>query len=431
MLKSLTIENPKRNNLARKGSASWYQYYAGFSSKFAKSLLESAKLNFNSVIVDSWNGSGTTTETASVLGYKTFGFDLNPVMVIVAKAKMLNRREKPSINPLLAEIIKKTKNKRWRKNPNDLLYLWFAENSISHIRKLESVIQTLLVDVNNYKSLEKRDIANELSDFASFFYTALFRTLRVILKPFLATNPTWVKKAKTDNELIYFDLNFLLKIFQDEISKMVSATDADSYCALTHDQCSLQVASSNKLPLENNSVDFVLSSPPYCTRIDYAVATMPELAILGYSKNSLRELRNNLIGTSTILERTPKISSSWGKTCNDFLAEILSHKSRASDTYYYKNHLQYYDSIYKSLSEIKRTLKSKGNCVLVVQDSYYKEILNDLPKMFIEMGKANGLELNHRVDFSQSRTMAGINPNVKQYRKKFSATESVLCFVNE
>jgi hypothetical protein len=78
---------------------------------------------------------------------------------------------------------------------------------------------------------------------------------------------------------------------------------------------------------------------------------------------------------------------------------------------------------------LKRTLKHNGVCVLVVQDSYYKEIHNDLPKIFTEIGSSNGFELNHRVDFSQSQTMAGINPNVKQYRKKFGATESVLCFV--
>jgi hypothetical protein len=157
---------------------------------------------------------------------------------------------------------------------------------------------------------------------------------------------------------------------------------------------------------------------------------MPELALLGYSKNKLRELRDDLIGTSTIFKNTPEISSKWGKTCNNFLAKIRSHKSRASDTYYYKNHLQYYDSIYKSFSELKRTLKPEGLCVLVVQDSYYKEIHNDLPRIFIEIGNSNGLKLNHRVNFNQSQTMAGINPNVKQYRKKFGATESVLCFIN-
>jgi hypothetical protein len=396
MLRNLVIENPKRNRLSRKGSSSWYQYYAGFSNGFAKSLLESANLNSDSVVVDGWNGSGTTTETSSILGHTTFGFDLNPVMVIVAKAKMLNRREKPSIIPLLAEIINKAKRKRWQKQPNDLLGLWLTHNSISCVRKLESAIQILLIDQNTYKSLENRDIKNDLSDFAAFFYTGLFRTLRVIVKPFLATNPTWVKKARNETELLNFNLNFLLKIFQDEISKMISAMDADYYCALSQDKCTLQIASSEKIPMEDNTVDFFLSSPPYCTRIDYAVATMPELAILGYSKDSLRELRDKLIGTSTILQTTPKISDDWGETCNDFLAKIFAHKSRASDTYYYKNHLQYYSSINRSLSEIKRTLKSNGSCVLVIQDSYYKEIHNDLPQIFIEMGQSNGLKLNHR-----------------------------------
>ncbi len=428
MLKNLTIENPKRNTLARKGSASWYQYYAGFSPRFAKTLLESAKLNSNAIVIDNWNGSGTTTEAASVLGYKTFGFDLNPVMIVVAKAKRLNRREKTSINPLLADIIKKTKYKRQKKTLSDLLSLWITENSVAHLRKLEAAIQILLVDENGYKTLESRNIENELSDIAAFFYTALFRTLRIILKPFLATNPTWIKKAKNDSELINFDLNLLLKTFQNEVGKMTSAIEVD-YCSLVQDQCSLQIASSNKIPLEDNSVDFVLSSPPYCTRIDYAVATMPELALLGYSKNKLRELRNDLIGTATIFENTPEISENWGETCNAFLAEILSHKSRASDTYYYKNHLQYYDSIYKSFSELNRTLKPNSACVLVVQDSYYKEIHNNLPKIFTEIGSSNGFELTHQVDFSQSQTMAGINPNVKQYRKKFGATESVLCFI--
>jgi len=428
VLKNLTIENPKRNTLARKGSASWYQYYAGFSPRFAKTLLESAKLNSNAIVIDNWNGSGTTTEAASVLGYKTFGFDLNPVMIVVAKAKRLNRREKTSINPLLADIIKKTKYKRQKKTLSDLLSLWITENSVAHLRKLEAAIQILLVDENGYKTLESRNIENELSDIAAFFYTALFRTLRIILKPFLATNPTWIKKAKNDSELINFDLNLLLKTFQNEVGKMTSAIEVD-YCSLVQDQCSLQIASSNKIPLEDNSVDFVLSSPPYCTRIDYAVATMPELALLGYSKNKLRELRNDLIGTATIFENTPEISENWGETCNAFLAEILSHKSRASDTYYYKNHLQYYDSIYKSFSELNRTLKPNSACVLVVQDSYYKEIHNNLPKIFTEIGSSNGFELTHQVDFSQSQTMAGINPNVKQYRKKFGATESVLCFI--
>ena len=38
------------------------------------------------MILDPWNGSGTTTYAASQLGYTSRGLDLNPVMNIVARA---------------------------------------------------------------------------------------------------------------------------------------------------------------------------------------------------------------------------------------------------------------------------------------------------------------------------------------------------------
>jgi hypothetical protein len=69
-----------------------------------------------------------------------------------------------------------------------------------------------------------------------------------------------------------------------------------------------------------------------------------------------------------------------------------------------------------------------GKGMIVVQDSYYKDIHNNLPQVFIEMALSHGLELERRVDFRQRRTMAGINPAVKPYRSTASAVESVLCF---
>ncbi len=66
-----------------------------------------------------------------------------------------------------------------------------------------------------------------------------------------------------------------------------------------------------------------------------------------------------------------------------------------------------------------------GNCC------YYKDIHNDLPQIFIEMAHSNGLQLVRQVNFGLARTMARIHPTVRQYRKGFGATESVLCFVKE
>ena len=60
---SFTIQNPKRNRHARLGRASWYPYYAGFSSYFAQSLLASSALNQAACIGDPVKSSLETYRT--------------------------------------------------------------------------------------------------------------------------------------------------------------------------------------------------------------------------------------------------------------------------------------------------------------------------------------------------------------------------------
>jgi tRNA G10 N-methylase Trm11 len=195
---------------------------------------------------------------------------------------------------------------------------------------------------------------------------------------------------------------------------------------------SLKVASSTSLPLLDRVVDFVLTSPPYCTRIDYAMATAIELAVLGYgSSGGLGALRRQLIGTSTVPAEVPEASAAWGPSCCEFMQKVAGHRAKASGTYYYKNHAQYFTSISQSLAELGRVLNPGGTCVLVAQDSYYKDVHNDLPQIFVEMASAHGLKLVRREDFRLAATMARVNPRARQYRSRFNATESVLCLSKE
>ena len=51
------------------------------------------------------------------------------------------------------------------------------------------------------------------------------------------------------------------------------------------------------MPIKEQSVSHILSSPPYCTRIDYAVATALELGLLGYTRTEFNSLRLSLLGS--------------------------------------------------------------------------------------------------------------------------------------
>jgi hypothetical protein len=82
--------------------------------------------------------------------------------------------------------------------------------------------------------------------------------------------------------------------------------------------------------------------------------------VLGYSDESFIDLRRRLIGSSTVPRVAPKETDGWGHTCLTFIERVKNHQSKASSTYYYKNHLQYFDGLHKSLAELARVLTEEG-----------------------------------------------------------------------
>jgi len=377
--------------------------------------------------MDNWNGSGTTTAAAAALNHHSYGFDLNPVMVVVAKARLLSTREHPSLEPLCTEVIDHAQTDHADSILNDPLRLWFGENAANEVRKLERAIQHLLVDHNHYQAPATRADFDRISGIAAFFYLALFRTVRTLLKGFVPTNPTWVKTPRRPQARVRPTTETIFLAFRSEVISMADVEDVDCF-ERQQGESNIQINSSEALPLPDESIRLVVGSPPYCTRIDYAVATKPELALLGHTQESFRALREGLMGTSTVPKVAPDEQQQWGPTCIRLLHRVKRHDSHASDTYYYKNHVQYFRSLHQSIAEIRRVMTRDGQSVLVVQDSYYKNIRNDLAQVATEMGSAHHLKVMQREDFSHSQTMAALNPSSRFYRKAFTAIESVLVF---
>jgi hypothetical protein len=120
------------------------------------------------------------------------------------------------------------------------------------------------------------------------------------------------------------------------------------------------------------------------------------------------------MGTATIGAPVDQ-SLLWGPTCLEFLERVHDHPSKASSGYYYKSHCQYFDSLYKSLGEVGRVLTKGGLAALVVQNSHYKEVLNDLPQICIEMGESHQLGLYSTRSFPISRSFTDLNTRAKKY----------------
>ena len=174
---------------------------------------------------------------------------------------------------------------------------------------------------------------------------------------------------------------------------------------------------SKKLNIKSNTIDLVITSPPYLTRIDYAVSTRLELEII-LGSEGYKSLRKEMMGTTTVPKVADEINKKWGPLCMDVLSSVTSHTSRASGSYYLKNKIRYFSDAYESLMEIFRVLKVGCSGYFVIQNSYYKEIEIPLYDIYCEMALSIGFSEAKCVREDQVKAIFGqINTKSKNYIK--------------
>lgn len=429
-----TIRSPKRRPRSQPSRADWFRYYADFSTEFVEDIISHLDLSPGATLLDPWLGGGTTAEIAAARGLRFKGYDINPVMLLVSRARTIPTSaaaQIPNVMDLLARSYKKNiKNVMKFGASTDPLEQWLQPASARAFRVLERSVETTLCeqDATSRTPLWRR--TGRASPTLALFYVGLFRTLRHFIWAYESSNPTWVKVAN-EGKRVQLSADRILNRFQKEIRSLLKSitTEEEEVHLVSNRSCVINRASSIRLPVASGSIDAAVSSPPYCTRIDYVRATLPELAVIGHPNGKvIRRLRERMIGTPTIDECEEYDSDNWGATCSRFLSAVEGHSSKASSTYYLKYYRQYFASIFSSLYEIDRVLKPNGKCVLVVQDSYYKNKKNNLPRMFIEMAAYYGWSLDKKKSFRVNQTLAGVNPDVKAYRTTFHATEWALLF---
>jgi ubiquinone/menaquinone biosynthesis C-methylase UbiE len=399
--------NPKPAKSDDTRRSCWYRFYAMFSERFAKEVLTIAGLPAGSVVLDPWLGVGTTTAVAARSGMRTVGVDINPAMVIVASGRCIDRstaeaaveKAEWASSQMTFPLLPKA----------DPLFGWFGRCSAGALREWQRLVLSMFPQ-------------NEHPQQAGLLLTALFEAAWKLAEPYRTKNPTWVKKPTAMGRA---DCPAL------EVSKSVlelarkKATDCHRIASAVP---TIQLGTSTRLVLPASHVDFVLTSPPYCTRIDYAVSTRIELAVLGYDDAAVAELRDATMGTSTIRRTGMAAEKLWGPTCTDLLAQIRLHPSKSSANYYYKTFIQYFADLYASLGELNRCLKPGAGAVIVVQDSRYKGMRVDLAGIVTEMATSMRWALSRRDDYDVAQTMRLVNTRSRQYHADATSVESVLWF---
>ena len=444
MLQASLISNlasAKRTKNERQGVYAWHPYYAGYSEAFVVSAIKYLSLNSSSLLLDPWNGSGTTAFVASQFEIPTLGCEINPVMNMfsAAKSSYLIYREE-TLKNILKEIanlfsIFSTRNNKFylRKlrfhyigSDKDPLLDFMSQSLCNGVRILYFVLES--VDYPDF------DIAQQLSNncyqdninynpFLNFFRAALFITARKLAGYKGGSNPTWIKNLSHKPEV---ERNDLLLHFKETVNCMIEDLRLTSIpTANKNFHLPLQM-DSRYLDIKDNSIDGIITSPPYLTRIDYAISTKPEILIISNSK-ILRQIRESTIGSPVIVDKNIVINSLWGKTCLELLEQVKKHRSKASTSYYLPNMLQYFRDAELSLREIIRVLKPNSKALIVVQSSYFKEHEINLGKIYEELGINLGVKSEIVSREIVRGHLAYVNTNSNKYKKKKVYIEDVVC----
>lgn len=412
----IKLPSAKRTRNEKTGIHAWFPYYAGYSELFVEKALSLLSLEKNSTVLDPWNGSGTTTLVAQRNNFNSIGLEINPVMNIFAQAKNLsNINYLNEIRNFTDQLLNFT-YEEYILTSNDPILNFYTKQSACFVRSFISLIRSFCSSHFQFsmKTVRKNIIySNKQTHPAEAFLTiAALICAKQLSKHQVCSNPTWIKMPE---QKISINKERFLQLYFQTIDNMCK--DIEQYVSqvtLKTESLSLE-ASSTKMCIKDNSIDAIITSPPYLTRIDYAISTIPELFILS-SNYDLRSLRERTIGSPIIYDKSIKIRNEWGAKCKLILSQIENHESKASKSYYLPNILQYFHNIFLSLEEINRVLKINGSAIIVVQSSFFKDIEIPLSEIYIEMA----LELGNQATIISRdivrNHMAHINQKSNSYK---------------
>lgn len=266
----------------------WFTYPAGYSYKLVESKIREYALAGNHTILDPFVGTGTTSVAAKAMGVNSVGIEAHPFVFWIAKAKLHSAHDIEILEDDATEIQNSAKriypkivkcNGVWPA----LIYKCFNEKNLRQLLALR-------VAIRDHKcSPERRD----------FFKVALTATLRDVTSagagwPYIA--PSKHGKRIVEREA-FVEFKKRVNLMINDVHEFIVSDPPPS----KHELYNSDAREIDKC-INHNTVDMVLTSPPYLNNYDYADRTRMETYFWGIYDSwgeITREVRDHLMVAAT------------------------------------------------------------------------------------------------------------------------------------
>jgi len=386
------------SNKTRKDTAyithGYHRYPAKFIPQIVSRLAEKYT-NEGDLIVDPFGGCGTTLVESKVMGRPSIAVDINPVATLITKAKAT------PINPKKIEkefLSLKNKLETYNKNtraatPNhERIDYWF---------KPEEKIKLAFIfsEISKIKDRDAKD----------FFFCGFSNILK--------NCSIWLQKSNKPTRDFKKVPSDPFKFFYRQIKMMLRGNE--QIFNLLAEKSYLKVpskvvcADARKIPTKDNSVDLIITSPPYVTSYEYADLHQLTALWLEYTKD-LGDFRKKFIGTSYNNKKDLFLNSTLAEKIRSDLFKKDKKTSEEVSTYF--------SEMNQVFVEMKRILKKGGKTCIVVGNTNLKgiEILN--AEVFTEQLQNLGLKV---IDIIKREIPSKNLPSVRDGKTgRFASTNS-------
>lgn len=303
----------------------WYYFKEGFSKQLVDFFLSHFQINKDQIVLDPFCGVGTTNLSCKQNRIESIGFDISPLSVFVSRVKTADYDIEDLEKSVTSAL--KWKFERPKKIPQE-----------DYIRKAFPIFS--LEDIIFY-----RNKILEISDekIRNFLFLALVDS---------SIKSSFARKEGAVVKIFKKRVPPVSKLFKYKIRKMLRDLKITNLDPIP---TKIETGDARLLNLENDSVDCVITSPPYLNKIEYTKIYKLELSLFfDYPETQLR----SYVGKGEDAER------------------------------------DYFDDMKKALNEIYRVSKDGARVVVVIGGGCFPDHVVLCDERIAETAKNVGFKVN-------------------------------------
>jgi len=348
----------------------WYRFVLSYPPHLVRNYIEKFKLTEKDCILDPFCGTGTTLVEAKKHRISSIGIEANPVVHMAAEAKTQWNIDTQALRANATEIATEAK-RRLEEHKEPALSLSFDEEKLLITNSISPIpLHKALMLLRVMADLKDARFSNVLK--TAFAKQAVFGFSNLRFGPEVGVS----RKKKLDAPVI--------DMWLEQVEKI--AADLSFFSRKVNSPSTIHLADARKIGqvIQPNSIDAVITSPPYPNEKDYSRTTRLESVLLGFMSNrkDLRSHKENLLRSNTRNVYKDDDDSIWVKD-NERVQKLSREieqmriklgKTSGFERLYHKVVTLYFGGMARHLDELKPKLRDGAQLAYVVGDqaSYFR-----------------------------------------------------------